>query len=178
VGRPPWRVTSRPTVEAARSRRLAISRMDEPEAIPREMSSRSARVRASRERRRALGGIPPRGNNKQRMELCGLSRITLAAHLGLYVVPERHSSHLDREMKDCAAQAERRSLVSSARTPTPAPLWSCACAGVAGLRSQLRAAMATAFSWHRRAPRECRSSRRLSPRRRGGPKSSPRSQRT
>jgi hypothetical protein len=43
-------------------------------AIPREMSSRSARVRASRERRRALGGIPPRGNNKQRMELCGLSK--------------------------------------------------------------------------------------------------------
>src|SRR5580693_6724245 len=74
AGRPPWRVTSRPTVEAARSRCLAISRIDEPEAIPREMSSRSVRVRASRERRRALGGIPPRGNNKQRRELCGLSK--------------------------------------------------------------------------------------------------------
>jgi len=51
-------VTSRPTVEAARSRCLAISRIDEPEAIPREMSSRSPGVRATRERRRALGGIP------------------------------------------------------------------------------------------------------------------------
>jgi hypothetical protein len=32
------------TVDAARSRRLAISRIDESEAIPREISSRSARV--------------------------------------------------------------------------------------------------------------------------------------
>jgi hypothetical protein len=40
----------------------------------REMSSRSARVRARRERRRAAGGIPPRGNNKQRMEVCGLPK--------------------------------------------------------------------------------------------------------
>src|SRR6266436_6716965 len=71
-GRPPWRVISRLTVEAARSRPLAISRIDEPEAIPRETSSRSARVRASWERRRAAGGIPPRGNNKQRIQLCGL----------------------------------------------------------------------------------------------------------
>ena len=38
------------------------------------MSSRSARVSASRERRRAAGGIPPRGNNKQRMQLCGLPK--------------------------------------------------------------------------------------------------------
>jgi uncharacterized membrane protein YoaK (UPF0700 family) len=38
-------VISRPTVEAARSRCLAISRNDEPDAIPREMSSRSDRVR-------------------------------------------------------------------------------------------------------------------------------------
>src|SRR6266849_1259004 len=73
-GRPPWRLTSRLTVEAARSKRLAISRIDEPEAIPREMSSRSARVRARRERQRAAGGIPPRGNNKQRMEVCGLPK--------------------------------------------------------------------------------------------------------
>jgi hypothetical protein len=62
------------TVEAARSRCLAISRIDEPDAIPREMSSRSGRVRARRERRRTAGGIPPRGNNKQRMEVCGLSK--------------------------------------------------------------------------------------------------------
>src|SRR4029077_2091612 len=34
VGRPPCRVTSRPTVEAARSRCRVISRIDEPEAIP------------------------------------------------------------------------------------------------------------------------------------------------
>src|SRR6266851_7595017 len=38
------------------------------------MSSRSARVRARRERQRAAGGIPPRGNNKQRMEVCGLPK--------------------------------------------------------------------------------------------------------
>ncbi len=37
------------------------------------MSSRSARVSASRERRRAMGGMPPRGNNTARMQLCGLS---------------------------------------------------------------------------------------------------------
>ena len=36
-----------------RARRLAISRIDEPEAIPREISSRSVRVRASSPRRRA-----------------------------------------------------------------------------------------------------------------------------
>jgi hypothetical protein len=47
------------TVDATRSRRLAISRIDEPGAIPREISSRSARVNASRERRRAIGGMPP-----------------------------------------------------------------------------------------------------------------------
>src|SRR3981189_449974 len=69
---PPWRVTSRLTVDAARSRPLAIVRIDEPEAIPREMSSRSARVSARRERRRAAGAIPPRGNNTQRMQLWGL----------------------------------------------------------------------------------------------------------
>ena len=44
----------------------------ESEAIPREMSSRSASVSASRERRRAAGGMPPRGNNTERMQLCGL----------------------------------------------------------------------------------------------------------
>src|SRR4029077_14620382 len=62
------------TVEAARSRRRAISRIDEPEAIPREMSSRSASVSANRERRRAAGGMPPRGNNTARIQLCGLSK--------------------------------------------------------------------------------------------------------
>ena len=51
---------------------LAIVRIDEPEAIPREMSSRSAKVSAMRERRRAAGAIPPRGNNTQRMQLWGL----------------------------------------------------------------------------------------------------------
>jgi hypothetical protein len=66
--------TSRHTEEAARSRPRAISRSGEPEAIPREMSSRSARVSANRERRRAAGGIPPRGNNTARMQLCGLSK--------------------------------------------------------------------------------------------------------
>jgi len=53
---------------------LAISRIDDPEAMPREISSRSARVRTRRERRRAMGGMPPRGNNTERMQLCGLSK--------------------------------------------------------------------------------------------------------
>ncbi len=65
---------ARLTVEAARSSRRAISRSGESEAIPREMSSRSASVSASRERRRAAGGMPPRGNNTERMQLCGLSK--------------------------------------------------------------------------------------------------------
>jgi len=43
------------------------------EAIPREISSRSVRVSTSRERRRARGGMPPRGSNTARMQLCGLS---------------------------------------------------------------------------------------------------------
>ncbi len=38
------------------------------------MSSRSAKVSANRERRRAAGGIPPPGNNTARMQLCGLSK--------------------------------------------------------------------------------------------------------
>jgi hypothetical protein len=74
AGRPPWRQISRLTVEAARSSRRAISRSGESEAIPREMSSRSASVSASRERRRAAGAMPPRGNNTERMQLCGLSK--------------------------------------------------------------------------------------------------------
>jgi hypothetical protein len=48
--RPPWRVTSQLTVDAARLRPLAIVRIDEPEAIPREVFSRSAKVSAMRER--------------------------------------------------------------------------------------------------------------------------------
>src|SRR5208282_5283488 len=52
-GRPPWRATSRLTVDAARSRPLAISRIDEPEASPREMSSRSTAVSTGSERRYA-----------------------------------------------------------------------------------------------------------------------------
>src|ERR1700746_1303937 len=38
------------------------------------MPSRSASVSASRERRRAAGGMPPRGNNTERMQLCGFSK--------------------------------------------------------------------------------------------------------
>jgi hypothetical protein len=69
-----WRAISRLTVEAARARRRAISRIEEPEAIPREISSRSASVSANRERRRGAGEMPPRGNNTARMQLCGLSK--------------------------------------------------------------------------------------------------------
>ena len=68
------RTISRLTVETARFIRLAVSRIDEPEAIPREISSRSARVRARRDRRRAAGRIPPRGNNTDRMQLCSLPK--------------------------------------------------------------------------------------------------------
>jgi hypothetical protein len=53
---------------------LSKRRIGKSEAIPREMSSRSASVSASRERRRAAGGMPPRGNNTERMQLCGLSK--------------------------------------------------------------------------------------------------------
>ena len=67
-------MTSRLTVEAARFIRLAISRIDESEAIPREISSRSARVRARGDRRRAAGRIPPRGSKTDRMQLCSLPK--------------------------------------------------------------------------------------------------------
>ena len=67
-------MTSRLTVEAARFIRLAISRIDESEAIPREISSRSARVRARGGRRRAAGRIPPRGSKTDRMQLCSLPK--------------------------------------------------------------------------------------------------------
>src|SRR5271169_6358069 len=73
-GRPPWRATSRLTVDAARSKPFAISRIDEPEAIPREMSSRSTAVSTSSERRRAGGTIPPCCDKKPWMELCGLPK--------------------------------------------------------------------------------------------------------
>jgi hypothetical protein len=45
--------------EAARRNPLAISRIDEPQAIPREMCSRSASVSVSSERRQTDGTIPP-----------------------------------------------------------------------------------------------------------------------
>src|SRR5664279_5036175 len=56
-GRPPWRATSRLTVDTARCNPLAISRIDEPKAIPREIFSRSASVSVSGERRRTAGAI-------------------------------------------------------------------------------------------------------------------------
>jgi|HubBroStandDraft_6_1064221.scaffolds.fasta_scaffold314830_1 hypothetical protein len=51
----------------------ASLRIGRPEAIPREMSSRSAGVSGSRERRRAAGGMPPRGSNTEPIQLCGVS---------------------------------------------------------------------------------------------------------
>src|SRR5580704_7893894 len=64
-GRPPCRATSRLTVDTARCKHLAMARSDWPEAIPREMSSRSAKVSTRGERRRAGGAIPPwRANRK------------------------------------------------------------------------------------------------------------------
>ena len=65
VLRPPWRATSRLTVEPARLRCWAMTRTEQPLAIPREMSSRSAKVSARPERRRTGGAIPPwRANRK------------------------------------------------------------------------------------------------------------------
>ena len=61
-------IPPRLTVDTGRCNPLAISRIDEPEAIPREMSSRSASVSVRAERRRAAGTIPPRCVNKNRME--------------------------------------------------------------------------------------------------------------
>jgi hypothetical protein len=50
---------SRDTVDDGRSMRRAIVRADRPAAIPREISSRSARVSWLALRRRGIGGIPP-----------------------------------------------------------------------------------------------------------------------
>jgi hypothetical protein len=47
---------------------LAISRIDKPAAIPREMSSRSDSVSVRGERRRGAGTIPPRCVNRNRIE--------------------------------------------------------------------------------------------------------------
>jgi hypothetical protein len=64
TGRPPWRATSRLTVDAAHCSPLAISRIDEPDAMPREMSSRSVSVSVRPERRRTAGTMPPCCDNR------------------------------------------------------------------------------------------------------------------
>jgi hypothetical protein len=56
--------TDRPTVDTGRCNPLAIPRIDEPDAIPREMSSRSSGVSVCNERRRTGGAILPRFDNK------------------------------------------------------------------------------------------------------------------
>src|SRR5665213_567048 len=57
--RPPLRAISRLTVEGALPIMIAICRIDALAAMPREISSRSARLSARRERQRAAGAIPP-----------------------------------------------------------------------------------------------------------------------
>ncbi len=57
--RPPLRVTSRHTVDAARPRRPAIDRNHSPAATPREISSRSVNAKHRLERRRGTGRTPP-----------------------------------------------------------------------------------------------------------------------
>ena len=57
--RPPWRATSRLTVEGERPKLAAMRRIDSPPAIPREISSRSLSNSATAQRRRATGAIPP-----------------------------------------------------------------------------------------------------------------------
>ena len=59
AGGPPCRATSRLTVDTGRCKHLAISRSDEPEASPREISSRSRSESARSARRRTAGAIPP-----------------------------------------------------------------------------------------------------------------------
>src|ERR1700733_11466686 len=49
------------TVDTGRCNPLAISRIDEPEAIPLEISSHRASVRVLGERRRTARSSPPRG---------------------------------------------------------------------------------------------------------------------
>lgn len=61
--RPPWRATSRLTVETERPNCWAIRRKDRPAAIPREIVSRSARVKCRLDRERGRGAIPPLVDN-------------------------------------------------------------------------------------------------------------------
>jgi hypothetical protein len=74
VWTPPVSSDLRLTVEAARCKLLAISRIDRPYAMPREISSRSASVRVLAERRRTAGAIPPCCDNKKCIEPWFLSR--------------------------------------------------------------------------------------------------------
>jgi hypothetical protein len=57
--RPPLRATSRLSVDGARPSSRLIARSDWPHARRREISSRSAGVRANRDRRRGRGVMPP-----------------------------------------------------------------------------------------------------------------------
>src|SRR5450755_1224949 len=66
--RPPCLEISRLTVDAARPIRSAIERPDSPEAIPRELSSRSTNVSARLARVRTLGTIPPRWASRLRID--------------------------------------------------------------------------------------------------------------
>ena len=72
---------------------FAMARIEQPLAIPREMSSRSARVSAPRERRRADGTIPPWRANRKWMTCLSLpsarpiafnelSNLPTAPHIG------------------------------------------------------------------------------------------------
>src|SRR6266852_5223780 len=100
--RPPWRATSRLTVDATRSRRLAISRIDEPQASPREISSRSRSVSARSERRRTAGTNPPYRDTRQRMEECSLPKARPLSCNDCPAVQRRHMSPF------CAAESPNR----------------------------------------------------------------------
>jgi hypothetical protein len=80
---------SRLTVEATRCRPLAISRIEEPEAIPREMSSRSPGVSVRSERRRTDGKNPPGRDTKGRIDECSLPN-ALPSHAT--TVPTSHGT--------------------------------------------------------------------------------------
>jgi hypothetical protein len=88
---PPLRVTSRDTVDGERSSRLAMPRSDSPEDRPREISSRSAKVRQRTLRVCSGGGIPPLERRKPKTDPGGFPSTLLIA---LNDSPAFHRSHM------------------------------------------------------------------------------------
>jgi hypothetical protein len=81
---------SRLTVDAGRPSMRAIERSDRPAARLREISSRSVKVSASRDRRRAGGLIPPLGERWLKTHELGLP---ITRPIALSPSPLRQRSH-------------------------------------------------------------------------------------